>query len=222
MNYQSNRIYFKPKRALAYAGGAICFLGIPLFLFVRGFLGIVALIVGAFCVLINRELNVRLSDVEEQIKTELDRLASELVDKHYDVKHPDAKMTVTVIGDYETEGEGLLVRRDPLGNSVTSRYCAAAIGIRNQRIFYKTESFSIIDEDSSAVSEGERLFTDVDRVEYGPAEGAAIPHVEFALIDRNGGELFRVPAKNDYTTQRFVEDLNVYFERARQDGTDLK
>lgn len=220
MNYQINRTYFKPKKALAYVGGAFCVLAAPLYIFLHPILGIIALLIGVFSILINRELNVRRSDVEEQIKAETDRLAAALEDKYFDVKNPDPKMTVTVVGDYVTEGEGLIVRREALGSGVTSRYAAAAVGIRHERLYFMEERFSIVEDGDVTSSDGEYPFTDLDRVEYGPAEGAAIPHVEFALIDRNGKELFRVPAKSDYPTQKFVEDLNVYFERARAAGTN--
>lgn len=218
MNYQSNRTYFKPKRTLAYVGGAFCVLAAPMYIFLHPIFGIIALLIGVFSILINRELNVRQSDVEEQIKAETDRLAAALEDKHYDVKNPE-KMTVAVIGDYETEGEGLIVRRGALGTGVTSRYSAVAVGFRHERLYFMKESFSIIDDDCT-VSDGEYSFHELDRAEYGPAEGAAIPHAEFALYDRNGVEVLRVPAKSDYPTQKFVEDLNVYFGRARAAETN--
>ena len=41
--------------------------------------------IGVLCLLVSREINVRGSEVEEQIKAETDRLAAELEDKHYDV-----------------------------------------------------------------------------------------------------------------------------------------
>lgn len=213
MNYTSNRTYFKPRRALGYVGGAFCLLAVPAFFIVR-VMAIFPLIIGVLCMFVNRELNVRGTDVEEQIWTETDRLSAELEDKHYDVKHPYPKMMITVVGDYVTEGEGLLFRRSSLGKNITSRYHVAAIGTKNGRLYYSEERFSTVDDSDYSSSEGEFDFSELDRVDYGPAEGAAVPHSEFALIKRNGEEVFRVPAPTDYTTEKYVEDLNAIFTRA--------
>ncbi|MBR4336228.1 MAG: hypothetical protein IKP74_07225 [Clostridia bacterium] len=213
MNYTSNRTYFKPRRALGYVGGAFCLLAVPAFFIVR-VMAIFPLIIGVLCLFVNRELNVRGTDVEEQIRTETDRLSAELEDKHYDVKHPYPKMMITVVGDYVTEGEGLLFRRSSLGKNITSRYHVAAIGTKNGRLYYSEERFSTVDDSDYSSSEGEFDFSELDRVDYGPAEGAAVPHSEFALIKRNGEEVFRVPAPTDYTTEKYVEDLNAIFTRA--------
>lgn len=218
MNYTSNRTYFKPKKALGYVGGAFCLLAIPAIIPLRVF-ALIPLIIGVLCLFVNRELNVRGSDVEEQIKAETDRLAAALEDKHYDVKHPYPKMMVSVVGDYVTEGEGLKIRRSSLGKNITSRYHVAAIGTKNGRLYFSEERFSTIDDSDFSSSEGDYSFDELDRVEYGPAEGATIPHSEFALIARSGEILFRVPAPTDYTTERYVEDLNAIFARARgEDG----
>ncbi len=214
MNYQSNRTFFKPRVTLRYVGGALCLLAIPLF-FLSLFFALPPLIIGVLCLLVNREINVRGSDVEEQIKAETDRLASELEDKHYDVKHPFPKMMITVVGDYVTEGEGLLIRRSSLGKNITSRYHVAAIGTKNGRLYFLEERFSTIDDSDYSSSEGEFDFAELDRVEYGPAEGAKVAHSEFAVIKKNGEEVLRVPAPTDYTTEKYVEDLNVIFARAR-------
>lgn len=219
MNYQSNRTFFKPKKALRYVGGAFCLVSVPLF--ILGFhlvLVLLPLIIGVLCLLVSREINVRGSEVEEQIKAETDRLAAELEDKHYDVKHPYPKMMVTVVGDYVTEGEGLLIRRSSLGKNISSRYHVAAIGTKNGRLYFLEERFSTVDDSDYSSSEGEFEFSELDRVDYGPVEGAAIPHSEFALFTRNGEEVFRVPAPTDYTTEKYVEDLNVIFARARNEA----
>ena len=213
MNYTSNRTYFKPRRALGYVGGAFCLLAVPAFFIVR-VMAIFPLIIGVLCMFVNRELNVRGADVEEQIRTETDRLSAELEDKHYDVKHPYPKMMITVVGDYVTEGEGLLFRRSSLGKNITSRYHVAAIGTKNGRLYYSEERFSTVDDSDFSASEGDFDFSELDRVDYGPAEGAAVPHSEFALIGRDGTEIFRVPAPTDYTTEKYVEDLNAIFTRA--------
>ena len=213
MNYTSNRTYFKPRRVLGYVGGAFCLLAVPAFFIVR-VMAIFPLIIGVLCLFVNRELNVRGVDVEEQIRTETDRLSAELEDKHYDVKHPYPKMMITVVGDYVTEGEGLLFRRSSLGKNITSRYHVAAIGTKNGRLYYSEERFSTVDDSDFSASEGDFDFSELDRVDYGPAEGAAVPHSEFALIKRNGEEVFRVPAPTDYTTEKYVEDLNAIFTRA--------
>ena len=217
MNYQSNRTFFKPRVALRYVGGVFCLLAVPLFFFYAG-LAIPPLIIGVICLLINREINVRGSEVEEQIKAETDRLAARLEDQYYDVKHPFPKMMITVVGDYVTEGEGLLFRRSSIGKNITSRYHVAAIGTKNGRLYFLEERFSTIDDSDYSSSDGEFDFTELDRVEYGPAEGAKVPHSEFALIKTNGEEALRVPAPTDYTTQKFADDLNVIFERARAEG----
>lgn len=217
MNYQSNRTFFKPKRALRYIGGAFCLLAVPVF-FMMGTVALIPLIIGVLCLFISREINVRGSEVEEQIKTETDRLSAELEDKYYDVKHPYPKMMVTVVGDYVTEGEGLKIRRSSLGKNITSRYHVVAIGTKNGRLYFLEERFSTIDDSDYSSSEGEFDFNELDRVEYGPAEGATVPHSEFALISAEGKEIFRVPAPTDYTTEKYVEDLNVIFARARNEA----
>ena len=217
MNYQSNRTFFKPKRALRYIGGAFCLLAVPVF-FMMGTVALIPLIIGVLCLFISREINVRGSEVEEQIKTETDRLSAELEDKYYDVKHPYPKMMVTVVGDYVTEGEGLKIRRSSLGKNITSRYHVVAIGTKNGRLYYSEERFSTIDDSDYSSSEGEFDFSELARVEYGPAEGAAVPHSEFALISAEGKEIFRVPAPTDYTTEKYVEDLNVIFARAHNEN----
>ena len=217
MNYQSNRTFFKPKRALRYVGGVFCLVAVPVF-FMMGTVALIPLIIGVLCLFISREINVRGSEVEEQIKTETDRLSAELEDKYYDVKHPDPKMMVTVVGDYVTEGEGLKIRRSSLGKNITSRYHVVAIGTKNGRLYYAEECFSIIDDSDYSSSEGEFDFSELARVEYGPAEGATVPHSEFALISAEGKEIFRVPAPTDYTTEKYVEDLNVIFARARNEA----
>ena len=219
MNYQSNRTFFKPKKALRYIGGTFCLLSVPLL--ILGFhlvLVLLPLIIGVLCLLVSREINVRGQEVEEQIKTETDRLAAELEDKYYDVKHPYPKMMVTVVGDYVTEGEGLLIRRSSLGKNITSRYRVAAIGTKNGRLYFLEECFSTVDDSDYSSSEGEFDFAELDRVEYGPVEGAAVPHSEFALISADGKEVLRVPAPTDYTTEKYVEDLNVIFARARNEA----
>ena len=219
MNYQSNRTFFKPKKALRYVGGAFCLVSVPLF--ILGFhlvLVLLPLITGVLCLLVSREINVRGSEVEEQIKAETDRLAAELEDKHYDVKHPYPKMMVTVVGDYVTEGEGLLIRRSSLGKNISSRYHVAAIGTKNGRLYFLEERFSTVDDSDYSSSEGEYDFGELDRVDYGPVAGAAIPHSEFALISAGGEEVLRVPAPTDYTTEKYVEDLNVIFARARNEA----
>jgi len=219
MNYQSNLTYFKPKKALGYVGGVFCLLAVPAF-FMVGIFALIPLIIGVLCLFVNRELNVRGSDVEEQIKAETDRLAAELEDKHYDVKQPNPRMTVTVIGDYVTEGEGLKIRRSSLGKNITSRYRVAAVGTKNGRLYFLEESFSTIDDGNYSSSEGDYDFTELDRVEYGPAEGASIPHSEFAIIAKSGEEVLRVPAPTDYTTEKYVEDLNADFRRAHAKTAD--
>ena len=123
-------------------------------------------------------------------------------------------MMITVVGDYVTEGEGLLFRRSSLGKNITSRYHVAAIGTKNGRLYYSEERFSTVDDSDFSASEGDFDFSELDRVDYGPAEGAAVPHSEFALIGRDGTEIFRVPAPTDYTTEKYVEDLNAIFTRA--------
>ena len=219
MNYQSNRTFFKPKVALRYVGGTFCLLSVPLLILgFRVVFVILPFIIGVLCLLVNRELNVRGSDVEEQIKAETDRLASELEDKYYDVKHPYPKMMITVVGDYVTEGEGLLIRRSSLGKNISSRYHVAAIGTKNGRLYFLEERFSTVDDSDYSSSEGEFDFSELARVEYGPAEGATVPHSEFALISAEGKEIFRVPAPTDYTTEKYVEDLNVIFARARNEA----
>ena len=217
MNYQSNRTFFKPKKALRYVGGAFCLLAVPVF-FMMGTVALIPLIIGVLCLFVSREINVRGSEVEEQIKTETDRLSAELEDKYYDVKHPYPKMMVTVVGDYVTEGEGLKMRRSSLGKNITSRYHVVAIGTKNGRLYYAEECFSIIDDSDYSSSEGEFDFSELARVEYGPAEWATVPHSEFALISAEGKEIFRVPAPTDYTTEKYVEDLNVIFARARNEA----
>ena len=217
MNYQSNRTFFKPKKALRYVGGAFCLLAVPVF-FMMGTVALIPLIIGVLCLFVSREINVRGSEVEEQIKTETDRLSAELEDKYYDVKHPYPKMMVTVVGDYVTVGEGLKMRRSSLGKNITSRYHVVAIGTKNGRLYYAEECFSIIDDSDYSSSEGDFDFDELDRVEYGPAEGATVPHSEFALISAEGKEIFRVPAPTDYTTEKYVEDLNVIFARARNEA----
>ena len=217
MNYQSNRTFFKPKKALRYVGGAFCLLAVPVF-FMMGTVALIPLIIGVLCLFVSREINVRGSEVEEQIKTETDRLSAELEDKYYDVKHPYPKMMVTVVGDYVTEGEGLKMRRSSLGKNITSRYHVVAIGTKNGRLYYAEECFSIIDDSDYSSSEGDFDFDELDRVEYGPAEGATVPHSEFTLISAAGEEVFRVPAPTDYTTEKYVEDLNVIFARARNEA----
>ena len=217
MNYQSNRTFFKPKRALRYIGGAFCLLAVPVF-FMMGTVALIPLIIGVLCLFISREINVRGSEVEEQIKTETDRLSAELEDKYYDVKHPYPKMMVTVVGDYVTEGEGLKIRRSSLGKNITSRYHVVAIGTKNGRLYFLEERFSTIDDSDYSSAEGEFDFNELDRVVYGPAEGATVPHSEFALISAEGKEIFRVPAPTDYTTEKYVEDLNVIFARARNEA----
>lgn len=217
MNYQSNRTFFKPKKALRYVGGAFCLLAVPVF-FMMGTVALIPLIIGVLCLFVSREINVRGSEVEEQIKTETDRLSAELEDKYYDVKHPYPKMMVTVVGDYVTEGEGLKMRRSSLGKNITSRYRVVAIGTKNGRLYYAEECFSIIDDSDYSSSEGDFDFDELARVEYGPAEGATVPHSEFALISAEGKEIFRVPAPTDYTTEKYVEDLNVIFARARNEA----
>ena len=217
MNYQSNRTFFKPKRALRYIGGAFCLLAVPVF-FMMGTVALIPLIIGVLCLFISREINVRGSEVEEQIKTETDRLAAELEDKYYDVKHPYPKMMVTVVGDYVTEGEGLKIRRSSLGKNITSRYHVVAIGTKNGRLYFLEERFSTVDDSDFSSAEGEFDFNELDRVVYGPAEGATVPHSEFALISAEGKEIFRVPAPTDYTTEKYVEDLNVIFARARNEA----
>ena len=218
MNYTSNQTYFKPKKALRYVGGVLCLFTIPmLFMGARTF-SLIPLILGVLCLLVNRELNVRGTDVEEQIKAETDRLSAALEEKYYDVKHPFPKMMITVVGDYVTEGEGLKMRRSSLGKNITSRYHVVAIGTKNGRLYFLEERFSTIDDSDYSSAEGEFDFNELDRVVYGPAEGATVPHSEFALISAEGKEIFRVPAPTDYTTEKYVEDLNVIFARARNEA----
>ena len=221
MNYTSNRTYFKPKKALRYVGGALCLLAVPAIIPLHSF-ALIPFVLGVLCLLVNRELNVRGSDVEEQIKRETDRLAATLEEKYYDVKHPFPKMMVTVVGDYVTEGEGLLFRRSSLGKNITSRYHVVAIGTKNGRFYYSEERFSTIDDSDFSSSEGEYSFDEIDRVEYGLAEGAAVSHFEFAVLKNDGTELFRVPAPTDYTTQKYAEDLDVIFERHRSERAKAK
>ena len=219
MNYASNRVYFKPKKALRYIGGAFCLFAVPLFfLFLP--LAIFSLVIGVLCLLVNRELNVRDVDVNEQIKAETDRLAAALEEKYYDVKHPYPKMMVTVVGDYVTEGEGLQMRRSTsaAGRYITSRYHVAAIGTKNGRLYYWEERFSTVDDSDFSESDGEYDFAEIDRVEFGAVEGATIPHSEFVLFAKNGEEVLRVPAPSDYTTEKYVEDLNAVFARAHEES----
>ena len=216
MNYTSNRTYFKPKVALRYVGGVFCLLTVPALFIFRPVFAVIPFVLGVFCLLVNRELNVRDSDVEEQIKAETDRLATALEEKYYDVKRPYPKMSVTVVGDYVTEGEGLLIRRSTssVGKFITSRYHVVAIGTKSGRLYFSEERFSTVDDSDFSSSEGEFDYTELGSVAYGPVEGAAIPHSELALIGRNGEEIFRVPAPSDYTTEKYVEDLNAVLAHA--------
>ena len=217
MNYTSNQTYFKPKKALRYVGGVLCLLAVPMIFMRAGAFSLIPFVLGVLCLLVNRELNVRGTDVEEQIKAETDRLSAALEEKYYDVKHPFPKMMITVIGDYVTEGEGLKMRRSSLGKNITSRYHVVAIGTKNGRLYFAEERFSTIDDSDFSENGGEYSFDEIDRVDYALAEGAAVSHFEFAIVKNDGTELFRVPAPTDYTTQKYAEDLNVIFERHRKE-----
>ena len=59
---------------------------------------------------------------------------------------------------------------------------------QNGRLYFLEERFSTVDDSDYSSSEGEFEFSELDRVEYGPAEGAAVPHSEFALISADGTE----------------------------------
>ena len=217
LKYTANRSYFayhKPVIALRCIGAffAAIALGGIIFPIVSAPFGFLAI---AFF-LVSRDLNETDSDVDEQIRRETERLCFEFENKHVDVLRPYPRMVVSSVGDFVTEGEGLKTRRSgDLGKTFTSRYQVVAIGLRNRRLYYSGERYSLIDEKEYATTEGVYNYLDLARAEYGPVEGAEIPHFEFALIKRNGEEAFRVPAPNNTETERYAEDLNLSLENAR-------
>ncbi|MBO4283956.1 MAG: hypothetical protein J5958_04950 [Clostridia bacterium] len=217
LRYTANRSYFayhKPVIALRCIGAffAAIALGGIIFPTVSAPFGFLAIVF----FLVSRDLNETDSDVDEQIRRETERLCAEFENKHVDVMRPYPRMVVSSVGDFVTEGEGLKTRRSgDLGKIFTSRYQVVAIGLRNRRLYYSGERYSLIDEKEYATTEGVYNYLDLARAEYGPVEGAEIPHFEFALIKRNGEEAFRVPAPDNTETERYAEDLNLSLENAR-------
>ena len=217
LKYTANRSYFayhKPVIVLRCIGAffAAIALGVIIFPAVSVPFGIFAIIF----FLVSQDLNETDGDVDEQIRRETERLCSEFVKKHLDVLHPWPRMVVSSVGDFVTEGEGLKTRRSgDLGKIFTSRYQVVAIGLKNRRLYYSGERYSLIDEKEYAANEGMYNYLDLARIEYGPVEGAEIPHFEFALIKTNGEEAFRVPAPDNTETERYAEDLNLSLENAR-------
>ena len=219
LRYTANRYYFdyqKPSTLLRRVGYTLSGLAlVTIILFVR-----IAIILGILSVcflLVSEELNESDSDVDEQVRRETNRLCKEFEDKHWDTLNPYPRMIISSIGDFVTEGEGLKTRRaKEHGKTFTSRYQVVAIGLKNQRLYYSGEKYSLIDENEFSATEGEYDFLELDRADYAPVEGATIPHCEFALIKRDGEEAFRVPAPDDDTTERYTEDLNTVLEHARE------
>ena len=217
LKYTANRSYFayhKPVIALRCIGAffAAIALGGIIFPIVSAPFGCLAITF----FLMSQELNETDSDVDEQIRRETERLCSEFENKHVDVLNPWPRMVISSVGDFVTEGEGLKTRQSgDLGKIFTSRYQVVAIGLRNRRLYYSGERYSLIDEKEYAATEGVYNYLDLARAEYGPVEGAEIPHFEFALIKTNGEEAFRVPAPDNTETERYAEDLNLSLENAR-------
>ena len=222
LKYTANRYYFKYEKTstlLRRIGFTLSgFALVAVMLFVSA-----AIISGIFAVcflLVSEELNESDDEVENQVLRETDRLCTELEMKHWDVLRPYPRMIVSSIGNFVTEGEGLMFRRGKdRGKLYTSRYHAVAVGLKERRLYYSGERYSLIDENDFSATGGEYDFTELDRADYRRADGAAIPHFEFALFTRSGEEAFRVPAQNDWTTQKYAEDLTAVFEHAR-DGAD--
>ena len=218
LRYTANRYYFdyqKPStllRRVGYTLSGLALVAMILFVGIAIMLGIVAICF----LLVAEELNESDTDIDAQVRRETNRLCKEFEDKHWDTLNPYPRMIISSIGDFVTEGEGLKTRRAQAhGKTFTSRYEVVAIGLKNQRLYYSVERYSLIDENEFASTEGEYDFLELDRADYAPVEGATIPHCEFALIKRDGEEAFRVPAPDDDTTERYTEDLNSVFEHAR-------
>ena len=217
LKYTANRSYFayhKPVIVLRCIGAFFAAIALGGIIF-----PIVSVPFGAFAIfffLVSQDLNETDDDVDEQVRRETERLCAEFEKKHVDIMRPYPRMVVSSVGDFVTEGEGLKTRRSgDLGKTFTSRYQVVAIGLRNRRLYYSGERYSLIDEKEYATTEGVYNYLDLARAEYGPVEGAEIPHFEFALIKRNGEEAFRVPAPDNTETERYAEDLNLSLENAR-------
>jgi len=223
LRYTSNRSYFlynKPAKVLCWI--AVFFFCVALVtLFFASAICLSCVIFGVSFYLLGEELGVHEEVLEEQTLAESERLGVELEERYWDVARPFPRMVVKVIGDYETEGEGVLVRRSKtLGRFISSRYHVAAIGLKDQRLYYSERDFSLIEENKCIERGGERDFTDLDRADYGSVEDAAIPHSEFALFGRDGEEILRVPAQSDYSIQRYTDDLNAVLAHAREKRND--
>ena len=219
LRYTANRYYFayqKPSTFLHRIG--YTFAAITLVLIVVYAAAAIILGILSVCfLLVSEELNESDTDIDEQVRRETNRLCKEFEDKHWDTLNPYPRMIISSIGDFVTEGEGLKTRRAKAhGKTFTSRYEVVAIGLKNQRLYYSGEKYSLIDENEFSATEGEYDFLELDRADYAPVEGATIPHCEFALIKRDGEEAFRVPAPDDDTTERYTEDLNTVLEHARE------
>ena len=219
LRYTANRYYFdyqKPStllRRVGYTLSGLALVAMILFVGIAIMLGIVAICF----LLVAEELNESDTDIDAQVRRETNRLCKEFEDKHWDTLNPYPRMIISSIGDFVTEGEGLKTRRaKEYGRTFTSRYQVVAIGLKNQRLYYSGEKYSLIDENEFSATEGEYDFLELDRADYAPVEGATIPHCEFALIKRDGEEAFRVPAPDDDTTERYTEDLNTVLEHARE------
>jgi len=217
LKYTANRSYFvyhKPVIVLRCIGAFFAAITLGGIIF-----PMVSVPCGAFAIfffLVSQDLNETDDDVDEQVRRETERLCAEFEKKHVDVMRPYPRMVVSSVGNFVTEGEGLKTRRSSdLGKTFTSRYQVVAIGLRNRRLYYSGERYSLINEKEYATTEGVYNYLDLARAEYGPVEGAEIPHFEFALIKRNGEEAFRVPAPDNTETERYVEDLNLSLENAR-------
>ena len=224
LNYNANRNYFmyqKPSSFLHRFG--ITFSGIAIILFFTAFTTVAALCgIGAVCfLLVSEEINESDDEIESQIIRETDRLCNELEEKHWDLKNPFPRMIVSSVGDFVTDESGLRFRRaKDRGKTFTSRYSVVAIGLKKQRLYFAGERYSLIDENDFSATEGEYDFTELDRADYREAEGATIPHAEFAIYLKNGEEVFRVPAPFDYTTEKYAEDLSAVFAHAAAETTE--
>ncbi len=215
-NYKTNRTFFRPRRALSYVGGCIALLGIPIF-FLAGGVFAAALpfvLVGLGCLVINRELNTKEGDIDEQIEHELERGADALLDRFYDPRHPDPRMRITTAGGFVTEGDGILIRRGQLHKTVSSEYHAAHFGFKGDMLHIAEVRFSLVEERSETKYHSFPLAA-LDRLEYRMREGE-LPHPELALFSGEGELVLAVPTHTNYTIEQMAEEMTAAFARARE------
>lgn len=220
MNYKKNLKYLKGTDTLYYLGLGIAILGGVLFLMgemlwiffipYQYYVAIALATIGGLLVFIPSAGRASAEEIDSQIKNQTDELVSyteDLIPKSK-TRQPESPM---LFGDFNLEGDGVLVRRSKDGKYRSSSYTAATVFYKKESLHVCTESFSIVSDDRQRLSY---------EISYADQPEAVVEDKEVYLSDKkltvktkelqisdNAGTDIHIPVQNSVVIDEFCEKL---------------